>query len=142
MKYKLWLVLMLFSLTLISCSSDDDPTGNESSQTEETRYYVKYEAYMPLGFSGVSSSRKITYTTEKGEQTISIPTANWEGTYGPLKKNTKVYLKVEAESGGIRTDAEYYVRLSVSRGKEPFVIKGEQRLKETSKLYTEYTIDF
>ena len=142
MKYKLWLVLILSSLALISCSSGDDPTRNENPQTEETRYYVKYEAYMPLGFSSQITSRKITYTTEKGEQNISTSTANWEGTYGPFKKNTKVYLKVEAESGGIRTDAEYYVRLYVSREKEPFVIKGEQRLKETSQLYTEYTIDF
>ena len=142
MKCKLWLFLILSSLALMSCSSDDVPTTNENPQTEEARYYVKYEAYMPLGFSGQTSSRKITYITEKGEQNISISTASWEGTYGPLKKNTKVYLKVEAESGGLRTDVEYYVRLSVSREKEPFVIKGEQRQKEASKLNTEYTIDF
>lgn len=132
---------MFSLLALISCSSDV-PTTVENPNTEGARYYVKYEVYMPLGFSGQISSKKITYTTERGEQSVSVSTSSWEGTYGPLKKNTKVSLKVEAESGGIRSDVEYYIRLSVCREKEPFVIKGEQRQKEASKLYTEYTIDF
>lgn len=133
------LIITLFSLFLFGCSSDEDPM----QQSEESRYYVKYEVYMPLG-SGFESSttREISFVTEKGKETITTSNESWEGTYGPLKKNTELYLSVEAKSGGIRTNVEYYVRLSVSRDKEPFVLKGEQRGKAISSLYTSYTIDF
>ena len=80
--------------------------------------------------------------SENGGKTIKTSNSSWEGTYGPFKKGSKLYLKVEAEIGGIRKNVEYYVRLSVSRDKEPFVIKGEQRQIETSSLSTSYTIDF
>lgn len=121
-------------------SPDNDEQDNNS---EEPRYYVKYEVYMPLGNSNLgNTSRRITFVSEDGERTLSTSNSEWEGTYGPLQKGSKLYLKVEAESGGIRTNVEYYARLSVSRDKEPFVIKGEQRAKRVSTLYTSYTIDF
>ena len=147
MKNRLLLFLFVFSFAMITGCSDDNPVDNETigqeddSQSEEARYYVKYEVYMPLGYSPQQpTSRRITFVSENGEQIISTSNAGWEGTYGPFKANTKLYLKVEAESGGIRTNVEYYVRLSVSYNKEPFTIKGEERGVAVSSLSTSYTI--
>lgn len=150
MKFMLLLLAVFYT---ISCSHDDcileddihksECADSLSSKGEEdTRYYVKYEVYMPLGYSGQETSRLITFVSEKGLQSIRTSNSTWEGIYGPLKKNTKLYVNVKAESGGIRTNIEYYVRLSVSRDKEPFVVKGEQRNKQVSSLSTSYTIDF
>ncbi|OUO83343.1 hypothetical protein [Bacteroides sp. An269] len=146
MKNKLLLLLFAFSFTMITGCSDDNPVDNnniieDNSQSEEARYYAKYEVYMPLGgFTSQKTSRKITFVSENGEQTISTSNASWEGTYGPFKANTQLYLKAEAESGGIRNNVEYYVRLSVSYNKEPFTIKGEERGVAVSSLSTSYTI--
>ena len=139
MKTSILFIISILPFLLLSCSSDEDP----NLEPEEARYYVKYEVYMPLG-SGfeATTSREIRFVSENGEQTITTSNESWEGTYGPLKKGTELYLSVEAKSGGIRTNIEYYVRLSVSRDKEPFVLKGEQRKKAVSSLSTSYTIDF
>ena len=145
MKSQLLILSLFISCFLFGCTHNDEPLGgkdknNPTQQTEDTRYYVKYEAYMPLGYS--YTSRKITFITEKGEQSFSIAEDQWEGTYGPLKKGTKLYLQVEKERGGNRTEIVCYARISVCREKEPFVIKAEHREKEASLLYTSYTIDF
>lgn len=133
--------MTVISLFLAGCSSDDDNVITPQPE-DNARYYVKYEAYMPLGWSDKYSSRIITFVTEKGEQSLDIPNSKWEGTYGPLKKGTRLYIKVKAVSGGIRLDTEYYVRISVSRDKEPFVIKAEQRAMEVNSLSANYVIDF
>ena len=163
MKHIVYLISFL-TLAIIGCSPEEEenpftnsppltegynPTNKEDKDeenitqpSEDSRYYAKYEVYMPLGYSGQTSSRIISFMSENGGKTIKTSNSSWEGTYGPFKKGSKLYLKVEAEIGGIRKNVEYYVRLSVSRDKEPFVIKGEQRQIETSSLSTSYTIDF
>lgn len=141
---KNWLLLIgtFICFAIYGCSKEEASSDNPQAQ-DEPRYYVKYEVYMPLG-SGFESSttRKITFVSENGEQSLSTTKSSWEATYGPLKKGTELYLGVAAESGGIRNDVEYYVRLSVSRNKEPFVLKGEDRGISVSSLYTSYKIDF
>lgn len=134
MKIRFLLFALLSTFALFGCSIENENINE---------YYVKYEVYMPLGWSDrYPSSRKITFITEQGEQSISTSESEWEGTYGPLKKGAHLYLKAEAESGGIRTDVEYYARLSVSRNDEPFVVKGEQRMESVSSLSVSYTIDY
>ena len=151
------LFIMFSTLFLIGCSTDNDnplddapPTennnskdeGNDDSQkpAEDVRYYVKYEVYMPLGYDR-KGLKDISFITEYGEENITTSNAEWEGTYGPFKKGSRLYIKVVAK-GAIRNDSEYYVRLFVSRNEEPFVIKGEQKGEKLSTLSALYTIDF
>lgn len=139
MKIRFLLFALLSTFVLFGCSSENEDIPLE----DNNEYYVKYEVYMPLGWSDrYPSSRRITFVTEKGEQSISTSESEWEGTYGPMKKGTHLYLKAIAESGGIRNNVEYYVRLSVSRNNEPFVVKGEQRMESVSSLSVSYTIDY
>ena len=105
-------------------------------------YYVKYEVYMPLGYGDQTTSRQITYVSEKGTNQITIGEKSWEGTFGPLKKGAKLSLKATAISGGIWIDTDYYVKISVSRDKEPFVLKAEDRKIESGILEASYTINF
>lgn len=86
-------------------------------------------------------SKTITCITDKGTENFIVSNAEWGGTFGPLKKGTKLYIKVRA-GGAVTNASENYVRLSVCREKEPFVIKGEERKRGAEVLSTEYTIDF
>ncbi|MBP3512482.1 MAG: hypothetical protein J6K19_10645 [Prevotella sp.] len=137
MKFVKAIFLLLFSLTFTGCSSDNE--DEIVDEKEDTRYYVKYESYMYLSNSRYDSNT-ITCITDKGTESFVISKAEWEGTFGPLKKGTQLYIEVKSSS--INTNVENYVRLSVCREKEPFVIKGEERKRGTSVLSTEYTIDF
>lgn len=133
MRFKL-LCVVFSVLFMYGCSSD------ESDQMEEMKeYYVKYEVHMPL--ANRFTSKTITFISEDGEKNVSTLSSDWEGIYGPLKKNTKLYLQSVA-NGPVRADVDSYVRLSVSREKEAFVLKGEERGKGESTLSTSYTIDF
>ena len=146
---KLFLILSLIFFccpTFVSCGdSNDEPelptTPNQNEEPkEEVRYYVKYDVCMQQGVSGQITSIDITYLTEKGKQTIITSEDSWTGTYGPFKKGDKLYLQALG-SGPLLKKGACYVRISVCREKEPFVIKGEQ-CEHTTKLDTEYTIDF
>lgn len=141
MKNRLLLFLFVFSFAMITGCSDDNPVDNETIGQEDARYYVKYEMYMPIGgFTSQKTLRQITFVSENGEQILNTSNTKWEGTYGPFKANTQLYLKVEAIQGPVRNDVESYVRLSVSYNKEPFTIKGEERGVAVSSLSTSYTI--
>lgn len=134
---------VLFSLfvagTLCGCSSDED----EPEPVENVRYYVKYEMYMPYGgFQGPDQTRRITITTEDGKRSLSVSKSEWEGIYGPFQSGSELSIKVVAEGGAVTNVVDSYVRLSVSRDKEPFVVKGEDSGKGKSVLYTSYVIDF
>ena len=138
MKIRFLLFALLSTFVLFGCSSENEDIPLE----DDNEYYVKYEVYMPLGGGfAKDGTKKITFVTEKGEESISTSKSEWEGTYGPVKKGTHLYLKAIRESGAIRNDVEYYARLSVSRNDEPFVVKGEQRLESVSSLSVSYTID-
>lgn len=128
---KLKFLFLFFVIFLLGCSNE----------TEDLEYYVKYEVYMPSGWPGQTTTREITFVNVDGEQTISTPRSSWEGTYGPFKKKDRVYLKA-LTNAPVGKDVETYVRIYVSRDKEPFVIKGEERGKAQSSLYTQCVINF
>ena len=107
---------------------------------DNSRYYVKYEVSVAFG-GGSLHTTEITYLSDEGEQTITIPSSDWEGTYGPFPKGTSFYIKVGAY-GAISNRSESYVRLLVSKDKEPFVIKDEDRGISKSFFQADYTIDF
>lgn len=156
-KIKLLTLMLIASLAcvcFVACgdNKEDEPEIPNQTETpaqkeeveekEEVRYYVKYEVYMPLGYGGQTTSRQITYVSEKGTNQITIGEKSWEGTFGPLKKGAKLSLKATAISGGIWIDTDYYVKISVSRDKEPFVLKAEDRKIESGILEASYTINF
>lgn len=134
-KFIFFILLSLFSF--ISCSDDDKDEISEEKQ-EDVRYYVKYEVYMGLATAYGKPTIGISYTSENGTQGVTTGEAKWEGTFGPIKKGT--HLKISAHGTLVRNDIYNYVRLSVSRDKEPFVIKCEDRRLGVSSLSASYDL--
>lgn len=136
MKARFVFLLMAVSFLLFGCSSDDDDVI--SQMEENSRYYVKYEVFMDFSSE---PDMEITYLSDKGEQTLTVQSSEWEGTYGPFSKNAIFSIGVTL-NGTIYTASDSYVRLSVSKNGEPFVIKGEDRETRKRFFQTTYKIDF
>lgn len=136
---KLALVLLTatFVISFIACGSDEPKVPE---QTENTYYYIKYEIDMPSKW--YNTVKDITYVSEKGEQSFSTTEKSWEGTYGPLKKGSKVYLKIKSNSPNEYSYVQSYncARIYVSREKEPFVVKADDEGRKD--LMLTYIIDF
>ena len=139
MKMRFLFLLMVASFFSFGCSSDDNDVI--SQMEENSRYYVKYEVSMAFASGYGRPNMEITYLSDEGIQTITVPSSKWDGTYRPFTKNTTFSIKVNAK-GTINNISDSYVRLSVSKDKEPFVIKGEDRGKSKYSLETSYTLDF
>lgn len=125
---KLFCVLLL--ICSVSCSSDDNHI-DELAQ-EEARYYVKYEVYMNINRSALGIS--IQCQGDKKEEHITTKNPSWEGTFGPFKKGQEVFLRVYS-AAVVTSTSDSYVRISVSRDKEPFVLRAEDRRMDSSKSY-------
>lgn len=136
MKIRFVFLLMTVSFFLLGCSSDDNDV---IAQIEDnSRYYVKYEVSMAFKSS---PDMEITYLSDEGEKTITVQSSEWEGTYGPFPKNTTFSIGVTT-NGTIYSTRDSYVRLSVSKNQEPFVIKGEDRETRKQFYLITYKIDF
>lgn len=124
---------MTLLFIMVGCSKDDEPTAEDS-------YYVKYEWQMSSQHSNID--KEISFITENGKQTFTTQSYSWEGTYGPLKKGTKVYLNCICKSPSeySYSQTNNHARIYISRNKEPFVIKAEKEGKRNITLI--YTIDF
>lgn len=137
-------LLLLFLVTIISlgflsCSDDDDDIIKKE---ESARYYVKYE--VTINTYHINIDRTISYTDEKGIQTITISDwqkeVKWEGTYGPVNKDFVASLDCSTAK---YDDTAIHARIYVCREKEPFVIKAEGNNTPNSKaLSLSYKIDF
>lgn len=144
MKKAIWglvaiVTAVMLSFTFTSCNQEDDDVNIGGDDEKNTRYYVKYEVYMGiLGGNWGQHSMNISYTTENGRQNITTTSSEWNGTFGPIKKGTK--LEISANASLVRNDTYNYVRLSVSRDKEPFVIKGEKRGLGEPSLSVSYNL--
>lgn len=123
-------LLMVCSSCLVSCSSDDDHY-DEPAQ-EEARYYVKYEVHMNINRSALGVS--IQCQGDKKEEHFSTKNPSWEGTFGPFKKGQEVFLRVYS-AAVVTSTSDSYVRISVSRDKEPFVLREELRRSDSTKSY-------
>ena len=125
-------------MVLTACSSNDDNQNEIITPQEESRYYIKYEvdSSSRTGFGTMSYDQIITFTTEKGNESITKTgkEIEWEATYGPFKKGASVSLSVSAAFMN-------HARIYASRDKEPFVIKAEDT-KENGSIQLSYTIDF
>lgn len=123
-------LLLICSGCLISCSSDDEHV--EEPIQEEVRYYVKYEVgiskYRPTGTISIQCQG------DKKVEEYFIKGSGWEETFGPFKKGQKVFLKASYDSG-LSVTGDSYVKISVSRNKEPFVLRAEDRRSDGSHEY-------
>lgn len=143
----LFFVTFMFSFAFVSCSKDNDNEKKEPIATEEpvaieepARYYVKYEVSFTTPH--INPTRVVTFTTEKGTQTINLEqetkTVTWEGTYGPVDKGFKASL--ECSTPNYNYGGTIHGRIYVCREQEPFVIKAEG--ERSSPLLLDYSIDF
>lgn len=130
--------LLLFGLLLVfaSCSKEDDVPVEEPV----VRYYVKYEVTFTT--QHLNAPRNITFTNEEGSQTISITdyakTITWDRVYGPVDKNFVASL--DCNVGSYEYTSNIHAKISMSRDKEPFVIKAEG--SNTKSISLRYKIDF
>lgn len=136
MRVRFVFLLTAISFFLFGCSSDDDDVITQME--DNSRYYVKYEVSMAFKSS---PDMEITYLSDEGEKTITVQSSEWEGTYGPFPKNTTFSIGVTT-NGTIYSTRDSYVRLSVSKNQEPFVIKGEDRETRKQFYLITYKIDF
>ncbi len=151
MKIKLFAFILLAFAGLLpimimsSCSKDDieevktlnngDDKKAEQPQNADN-YYVKYEVQFGSQIS-YASYTEITITYKDVDKAQGITTRQaWDGTYGPFKKGDKVYLHVISKTARNNTNA----RISVSKNKEAFAIKAEER--ESTTINLEYTINY
>lgn len=125
----------MFALILsTSCSKDEEnelvtPISNDN-------YYVKYEVLNGKRISyAYGTERTVTCKDVNKEAEVELASVPWEATYGPFKKGDKVYM-IFSSSGSNNS----ICRLSVSKNKEAFTIKGELNYTMSGEL--EYTIDF
>ena len=151
MKIKLFAFILLAFAGLLpimimsSCSKDDiEEVNNLNNEDDKTvvqpqntdNYYVKYEVKSGSQVSYATyTERTITYRDVDKEQSITTR-QGWDGTYGPFKKGDKVYLRITSKMAQYNTIA----RISVSKNKEAFAIKAEER--EATTINLEYTIDY
>ena len=144
------MLLVLMSLPMVvACGGDDDnglpeninqEVNNNGNQEEipsnNDNYYVKYEVTNGKQVSySKTSERHLRYKDVDKEMYITVD-GEWDGTYGPFKKGDRVYLYVSSNSAKYNANA----RLSVSKNKEAFTIKAEQR--ESMGMGLVYTIDY
>ncbi len=115
--------IMAFIMPVLSsCSKDDD---SEIIPEEKSNYYVKYEIVCYHWERG--SRLTITYNDDKGKQSIELKNGSagtlWDATYGPVKKDFEAYLEYNLSA----SRGDLCGRIYVSKDKEPFVIKAEER---------------
>lgn len=115
---------------LFSCDNDSDK--------QMIDYYVRYEYNLTFGPSYGSQyyDKTITVNTDSGIKEFTTINNSFSETFGPVKKGFKASISVKSENGSSGTTN---LRIYVSRGGEPFVLKAtnESYLKTAS-----YTIDY
>ena len=120
-------VIIISSFVLSSCG--DEPNT----------YFVKYEVQTSSIYS--YSNVTIEITTENGIETKQVK-RNWDGTFGPISKNTPIILKVTHEGDDyVLSHSKFTGRISVSKDNSPFVLKAEETANG-KPLNMSYSIDF
>lgn len=132
-------VFSALAMLFVSCGKDenDEPKnpGAGSGSGEKIEYYVKYA-------SKVSSSYvkhvKIMIVTEKGKQTLTVP-STWEGVFGPMDHLTTLVISGDGIGYDHTGRANSSASISICRGNQPFVLKAEKSSKGTS-FNVKYTV--
>lgn len=124
--------LILISVILLSL-------GFSSCGDEPNTYFVKYEVQTSSIYS--YSNVTIEITTENGIETKQVK-RNWDGTFGPISKNTPIILKVTHEGEDyVLEHSKFTGRISISKDNSPFVLKAEETANG-EPLNMSYSIDF
>ena len=134
-------ILVLSPLFLLfgSCSSPEE----EPQQPEETlaHYYIKYEVSFPNVYSQIPPTTSIRYVSENGEVSTSTQALSWDGTFGPFKPGTTVWISANCDMvKNLHTTIPSQARLSVCNGNGPFVLKAEMSKVQAETIYVSYTI--
>lgn len=86
-------LMLLCTMCLMTCSKDSDGNDIPEIPQEEDRYYVKYEMDIHPWNTQAVWSTTISCQGDKGPVTLKTKDTKWEATYGPIKKNSRLYLK-------------------------------------------------
>ena len=136
----LCVLMLLCTMCLMSCSKDSDGNNTPEIPQEEDRYYVKYEMQVNPCTSQAVWSTTVSCLGDKGAINIELKERKWEATYGPIRKDSHLYLHVNC-SLSPASNVDSYARIWVSKNKEPFVLKAEDRGQKSS-LHAMCDIDF
>ena len=123
------LLLCLFPLFL-SCDKDSEKLSAD--------YYVRYEFSLtysnPMGGTKYTN-KTISITTDSGIIEVATTSNAYTETIGPVNKgfNASITVNSDGSSGGGTTNLKIYV----SRGSEPFVLKAS-----SNRTTASYIIDF
>ena len=129
MKKYLFLLAMLSSVLLFSCSKSDD-----TKPDDKDFYYVRYEA-------SVSTSHiPTTYVTVNTDSGIKKFEAvkTFEEIFGPVSKDFRAEINVDSEGAGW---AETTASIYVSKNNGPFAMKAYKTVTG-SEIKLSYKIDF
>lgn len=131
-------------LLIILCSSIILIMGFSSCFTDNTNYYVKYEAKITSIYYGAEAN--YTVSTENGAKTITTDSKSFSETFGPVKKGFTASITGQSEYP--QTNSSMVVSIYVCKGEEPFSLKAQDESKENSisdsgiSASASYTIDF
>ena len=131
-----WNVLLIVAVFLLSFVACGDDETKEEIPSNNDNYYVKYEVTNGMQVSYIKTSERNLRFKDVDKETSITVDGEWDGTYGPFKKGDHVYLYVSSNRAKYNANA----RLSVSKNKEAFTIKAEQR--ESMEMGLVYTIDY
>lgn len=136
MKKYLFLLVMISSVLIFSCTKSDDTKPDDTKPDDETKdfYYVRYEAN--ISTSHIPTTY-ITVNTDFGINEFVVG-KTFEETFGPLSKDFRAEIDVESKGAGW---AETTARIYVSKNNGPFALKAYKNVNG-SKINLSYTIDF
>ena len=121
MKKYLFLLAMLSSVLLFSCSKSDDTKPDDETKDF---YYVRYEA-------------SVTVNTDSGIKKFEA-VKTFEEIFGPVSKDFRAEINVDSEGAGW---AETTASIYVSKNNGPFAMKAYKTVTG-SEIKLSYKIDF
>ena len=136
MKKYLFLLAMLSSVLLFSCSKSDDTKPDDTKPDDKTKdfYYVRYEASVSTSHFPTTY---ITVNTDFGINKFEVG-KTFEETFGPVSKDFRAEIDVNSSGAGW---AETTACIYVSKNNGPFALKSYKNVTG-SKMNLSYTIDF
>lgn len=133
MKKYLFLLVMISSVLIFSCTKSDDTKPDDETKDF---YYVRYEVLDDY-YTNYGYKTHITVNTDKGYDDFSV-VRTFDETFGPVDNSFVPHIKVNT------TPSNYHlktVRIYLSKNNGPFALKAYKIVKD-SAVNLSYTIDF
>lgn len=126
---KYLLLFCTLSIGCFSCGVDEPENDTVIEEPEEKiEYYVKYESYINIPSSKVSSMN-IRVLTEKGVQSMDVP-LKWEGIFGPFYELESLFIFSKGGNYNVNMTSSRG-RISICRGNQPFILKADKSFQGT-----------